>query len=566
MQSQQDHEDIFDQINSLWQSGLAHTTMGISPAGVEDAFVSWIDHLEMAPGKLAKLALFPMMHTNECARCMIEPCKPECGGDPRFKSESWALWPWRSYMHEFLLAENWWKEATTNIPGLDDHAEDVVSFTARQILDALCPANFPLTNPDLAYETASSGGANLVRGAQNAFVDFEHLLAGIPAADHSGYKIGKNLAVTPGQVVYRNKLIELIRYKPQTTSVYKEPVLIIPAWIMKYYILDLSPHNSLVNWLVGQGHTVFIISWKNPKEEDSGLGMDDYYRLGAMAAIDYVAEAIPQSKIHLTGYCLGGTLAMITAAAMARDNDHRLKSLSLFAAQGDFSEAGELMLFVSPSEVSFIKNMMKEKGYLDTKQMAGAFQMLRSYDLIWSKIISDYFEGRRRGMFDLMVWNEDATRMPYKMHSQYLEHLFLHNDFAEGRFKVEGQPVAAENIQLPVFAIGTETDHVAPWRSVHKIHLMADGDITFVLVNGGHNAGILSEPGHKDRFYHIHTKKHGTAYHDPDEWLAMATKRDGSWWRAWHDWLGNHSAKEKIKPPKMDKNLAAAPGTYIYQR
>jgi polyhydroxyalkanoate synthase len=460
--------------------------------------------------------------------------------------------------------ENWLEDTVTHVPGMDDHEEQVAAFTVRQIMDALCPANFPATNPDLFHKTLSSGGANLVQGTANAFHDIQRILSGQPASSDGQFKVGENLAVTPGEVIFRNKLIELIRYTPQTKSVYKEPVLIIPAWIMKYYILDLSPHNSLVRWLVEQGHTVFMISWKNPGAEDSHLGMDDYYRLGAMAAIDHVAKL--KEKIHLVGYCLGGTLTMITAAAMARDDDNRLQSLTLFAAQGDFSEAGELSMFVTHSEVSFLKNIMKTQGYLDTKQMAGVFQMLRSYDLIWSKIVSDYFEGQQRAVLDLMVWNEDATRMPYKMHSEYLEKLFLHDDFAEGRFKVEDKPVAAENIKLPVFAVGTEKDHVAPWRSVHKIHLMTHGDVTFVLTTGGHNAGIVSEPGHKGRSFHIHERKPNEPYLDPEDWLLTAQEKDGSWWPAWQDWLTRHSGKEKTAPPPIGKSLAHAPGIYVFQK
>jgi polyhydroxyalkanoate synthase len=460
--------------------------------------------------------------------------------------------------------ENWLQDAVIHVPGMDDHEEQVAAFIVRQIMDALCPANFPMTNPDQFHKTLSSGGSNLMQGAANAFHDMQRILAGQPASGDGQFKVGENLAVTPGEVVFRNKLIELIRYAPQTKSVYKEPVLIIPAWIMKYYILDLSPHNSLVRWLVEQGHTVFMVSWKNPGVGDSNLGMDDYYRLGAMAAIDHVSTL--KEKIHLVGYCLGGTLAMITAAAMERDNDTRLQSLTLLAAQGDFSEAGELSMFVTHSEVSFLKNMMKTQGYLDTKQMAGAFQMLRSYDLIWSKIINDYFEGQRRAVLDLMVWNEDATRMPYKMHSEYLEKLFLHDDFAEGRFRIDGKPVAAENIKVPIFCIGTEKDHVAPWHSVHKIHLMTGADITFTLTTGGHNAGIISEPGHKGRSYHIHQRKSGDSYLDPDHWLEAAEQKDGSWWPAWQNWLAQHSDKDKITPPAIGKSLTPAPGTYVFQK
>jgi polyhydroxyalkanoate synthase len=339
---------------------------------------------------------------------------------------------------------------------------------------------------------------------------------------------------------------------------------------MKYYILDLSPHNSLVKWLTEQGHQVFIVSWKNPTNEDRSLGMDDYVRDGALKAVDAVSSITNNAPIHLTGYCLGGTLAMITAAYMAHEKDDRLKSLSLFAAQGDFTEAGEMMVFVTPSEVDYLEKMMKGQGYLDTKQMAGAFQMLRSYDLIWSRMVKEYLMGQRGELFDIMAWNADATRMPYKMHSEYLERLFLNNEFANGRYSVLGKAIAPENITLPVFAVGTEKDHVAPWKSVYKIHLMVGNEVTFVLTNGGHNAGIVSEPGHKHRHYHMETKKQGSAYEAPDEWLENAKDFEGSWWVAWDKWLKNRMGKEEIAAPKKLGNdkfkpLYDAPGKYVHQ-
>lgn len=550
----------------FWQAGLARLTLGISPAGVSGAFYSWISHMAQAPGKVTEVAAYPFLHTHDFIHRMTCNREEGCAIDPRFKSEQWSTWPWRFYAESFLQMEDWWRKATTDVPGMSDHAERVVSFAARQFVDALCPANFPLTNPVLFYETLNSGGQNLANGAHNAYVDTQRLITGEAAVGDEKFILGKNLAVTPGEVIFRNDLIELIRYTPVTKEVYAEPVLIIPAWIMKYYILDLSPHNSLVRWLVEQGHTVYMVSWKNPGWEDRNLSMDDYYRLGAMAAIDFATKEFPDTKIHLTGYCLGGTLAMITAAAMARDGDNRLKSLTLFAAQGDFTEAGELELFVTPSEVSFLKNVMEVQGYLDPKQMVGAFQMLRSYDLIWSKMINDYLEGRRRDTFDLTFWNADTTRMPSRMHGEYLEKLFLHNDFAQGRYLVEGRPVAPENITVPVFAVSTEKDHIAPWHSVYKIHLMVNGGITFVLTVGGHNAGIVSEPGHKGRYFHVHERKENEAYMSPSRWLAMAKKQDGSWWISWHEWLRQYSAKGMRPPPAFKNMLGAAPGMYIFQK
>lgn len=559
-------DEFFELFDQFFQATLAKMTAGISPAALTTAFTSWLSQLSLCPGRLMQLALYPALHAQDCTNKILCHKRPGDGRDVRFHTDNWQSWPWEIWAENFLQFENWWKLATTNIPGVPDHVERTVSFIARQIIDASSPSNFVLTNPDLFQETINSNGLNLIEGTKIAVQDLLERLVGIPPAGVENFLPGKQVAVTPGKVVFRNHLIELIQYEATTKKVYKEPLLIIPAWIMKYYILDLSPHNSLVKWLVEQGHTVFIISWRNPDSKDRDLSMDDYYRKGAMAAIETVSTLIPKAKINLMGYCLGGTLAMITAAAMAKEDDHRLNSLSLLAAQGDFTDAGELMLFVTQSEVAYLKNMMWEKGYLDTKEMAGSFQMLRSYDLIWSKMVQDYMHGTSRGMIDLLAWNADATRMPYKMHSEYLEQLFLDNDFAAGRFSIAGKSIVAENIHLPAFAVSAETDHVAPWQSVYKIHLMMNSDITFVLTAGGHNAGIVSEPGHKGRFYRIHERKKDTSYVNPKHWLEIADKRKGSWWRAWHDWLAQHSSKQRVSPPKLASSLPSAPGTYVMQK
>ncbi|HAU0263719.1 TPA: alpha/beta fold hydrolase [Legionella pneumophila] len=559
-------DNVFAFFGQLFQANLAKWTAGISPAALGSSYSTWLWQLAQSPEVLWELAFYPVFHANDCINNIICVERAAGGKDVRFKKDSWQPMPWRLYAEGFLQVEDWWRHATTRVPGLPDQVERTVSFWARQYLDALSPSNCVWSNPDLFHEAIRTGGFNLIQGSQIAMEDSLEKLTGAPPTGSEHFIPGKDVAITPGRVVFQNHLIELIQYEAQTKTVYKEPILVLPAWIMKYYILDLSPHNSLVKWLVRQGHTVFIISWRNPDKEDRDLGMDDYYRQGAMAAIDAVSAILPQTKINLMGYCLGGTLAMITAAAMSRDRDERLNSLTLLAAQGDFTEAGELMLFVTKSQVAFLKNMMGEQGYLDTKQMAGSFQMLRAYDLIWSKMVQDYMHGMRRGMIDLTAWNADATRMPYKMHSEYLEQLFLNNDFAEGRYTVEGKPVAAENIQLPLFAVSTEKDHVAPWQSVYKIHLMTEGDITFVLTGGGHNAGIVSEPGHPGRSYRVHESKKGDAYLNPASWLAIAKQQEGSWWQEWHDWLVQLSAKKRVPPLVMNTSLPAAPGTYVLQK
>ena len=557
---------FFSFIDKLYQANLAKMTMGVSPAGLRTAWFSWYSQLAQSPGRVLELALYPAMHASDSFNRILSDELPAEGRDVRFHTENWQLMPWRLYAESFLQIEDWWRCATVNVPGLSNHTERVVSFAVRQRLDALSPANFVWTNPDLLQETVRSGGGNLVRGTEIAIKDMLDKLEGAPPAGTERFIPGKDVAITPGRVVYQNHLIELIQYDAQTETVFKEPVLIVPAWIMKYYILDLSPENSMVKWLVSQGHTVFIISWRNPGSEDRNLGMDDYYRQGAMAALDNVCRIVPKTKVHLLGYCLGGTLAMIAAAAMARDQDKRLKSLTLLAAQGDFTEAGELMLFINKSELSFIENMMWDQGYLDTKQMAGSFQMLRSYDLIWSKMIQDYMHGQNRGMIDLLAWNADATRMPYKMHSEYLEKLFLNNDLASGRFTIEGEHVVAENIHLPCFVVSTEKDHVAPWKSVYKTHLMISSDLVFVLASGGHNAGIVNEPDHPGRTYRILERKRRSPFLGPEDWLDAAQQRDGSWWFALHDWLVKHSSPQRVAPPVVDLSLPLAPGTYVFQK
>ncbi len=450
----------------------------------------------------------------------------------------------------FLLQQQWWHNATTGVRGVTRQHEDVVTFAARQLLDVVSPSNFLFTNPEILQHTMRQGGMNLMRGAQNFVEDWERAISGKKPVGTEAFRLGRDVALTPGKVIYRNRLIELIQYAPVTEQVRPEPILIVPAWIMKYYILDLSPQNSLVRYLTEQGFTVFMISWRNPGAVDRSLGMDDYHKLGVMAAIDAVLPIVPDEPVHAVGYCIGGTLLSIAAAAMARDGDERLKSISLLATQTDFTEAGELMLFINESQLSFLEDMMWEQGFLDTKQMAGTFQLLHSNDLVWSRMIREYLMGERGTMTDLMAWNADATRMPYRMHSEYLRHLFLDNELAEGRYLVDGKAVALTDIRAPIFSAGTTHDHVAPWRSVYKIHIMTDTEITFLLASGGHNAGIVSEPGHNNRSYQVLTKSSVDHYTDPDVWAAAAPRKEGSWWPEWVAWLDARSGRP-VPPPTL---------------
>ena len=570
-------QDIIDR--SL-HAAAARFTLGLSPAALAGAYLDWATHLASSPGKRMQLAekagrkwLRLARYATSCALRPpgAAPCIEPLPQDKRFAGEAWQRWPYNLIYQSFLLGQQWLHVATTGLRGVTQQHENVVAFAGRQVMDIFSPSNYIATNPEVLERTMAEGGANLVRGLQNMADDWDRAVSGKPPAGAEAFQVGGNLAVTPGKVVYRNRLIELIQYAPTTDKVRPEPVLIVPAWIMKYYILDLSPENSLVRYLTQQGYTVFMVSWKNPDPEDRDLGMENYRELGIMSALDVVEAITGAEKIHGVGYCLGGTLLAIAAAAMARDGDNRLKTTTFLAAQTDFTEAGELMLFINESQVAFLEDMMWEQGFLDTKQMAGAFQLLRSNDLIWSRMVHDYLMGERAPMFDLMAWNADATRMPYKMHSEYLRKLFLDNDLAEGRFTVGDKPVAISDIRVPIFAIGTEWDHVAPWRSVYKFNLQTDTDVTFLLTNGGHNAGIVSQPGRDHRHYRVGTKHEPDRYRDPDSWYAETEPHAGSWWPEWTGWLDRQSGTAKAPPPmgapeKGYPPLADAPGSYVFAR
>ncbi len=567
-------------LNRATHASIAKATMGLSPAALVGAYMDWLTHLATSPGKqllLAEKAFRKWMRLMHYAsHCAISddasaPCIEPLPQDRRFRGEAWQQWPFKITYQSFLLTQQWWHNATTGVPGVTAQHERVVEFVTRQILDMFAPSNLFTTNPELLNKTRAEAGQNLVRGFQHWIEDLERLQGNKPPPGAELFRPGIEVAATAGKVVYRNRLIELIQYTPTTNKVRSEPILIVPAWIMKYYILDLSPKNSLVNYLIDQGFTVFMISWKNPGPEDRDLGIDDYRTLGIMHALEAVQSIVPDTKVHGVGYCLGGTLLSIVAATLARDGFEPFKSLSFFASQIDFTEAGELQLFINESQLSFLEDMMWEQGFLDTKQMAGAFQMLRSNDLIWSLLVREYLMGERAAMFDLLAWNADATRLPYKMHSEYLRKFYLNNDLTEGRFEVDGRPISVSDIKAPVFSVGTVKDHVAPWRSVYKMHLYLDTDVTFVLTSGGHNAGIVSEPGHPRRAFQVWTKNDDDNYIDPETWAAKTPKKDGSWWPEWVNWLSDRSAGP-VAPPKMGNNEAGytaiddAPGSYVFEK
>ena len=558
---------------------LARLTGGISPVALLLAYFDWTAHLAAAPERKLQIAKDALQRARQLSEygvhsfstdrapwSLIRP-QPQ---DRRFAAPEWELPPFNMLAQAFLLNEQWWHNATTGVRGVASQNEAIVEFSVRQILDMLAPSNFAATNPEVLQKALRSGGENFVVGWQNWFSDWKRSLSAGKPIENQDFVVGKTVATSAGKVVLRNELIELIQYYPTTGKVHPEPILIVPAWIMKYYILDLSPHNSLVKFLTDAGFTVFMISWRNPSSDDRDITLEDYRRLGVEAAVTTIDQIVPGRRIHALGYCLGGTLLSIAAAAMARDDDNRLKSITLLAAQTDFTEAGELTLFINESQVAFLEDMMWQRGVLDTTQMAGAFQILRSNDLIWSKIVRDYLMGERALPSDLMAWNADATRLPYRMHSEYLRKLFLKNDLAEGRYLVGGRPIAMSDIHTPMFVVGTLRDHVAPWKSTYKIHFLVDADVTYLLTSGGHNAGIVAPPGEPGHSYQVKTEKAHVPYVGPDEWLKTVPRVDGSWWPEWTAWLTAQSGEPR-EPPSMGtrdasgQGLPEAPGDYVRQ-
>lgn len=562
------------QIDRAFSAAIAAATGGLSPSSLGGAFLDWAAHLAAAPGRQAHLAVKAgrkaARFADYAARVGLghgaaEPCIEPLPQDRRFDAPPWQTWPFNLIHQGFLLQQQWLDAASSDVGGVTPRHEEVVRFTLRQMLDMAAPTNFIVTNPVVQRRILETGGRCLVDGTFNLLDDARRAAMRARPAGAENFRPGVEVAVTSGKVVYRNRLIELIQYAPATGTVRPEPILIVPAWIMKYYILDLSPENSLVRWLVGQGFTVFMLSWHNPGPDDRDLTMEDYRRLGIMAALDEVLARTRAGKVHAMGYCLGGTLLAIAAAEMARDGDERLASLTLLAAQTDFSEPGELGLFIDASQIHLLENMMWAQGYLDGRQMGGAFQILRSNDLVWSRAVSDYLMGERAPMNDLMAWNSDATRLPQAMHSQYLRTLYLGNDLAEGRYRADERPVMIEDIRAPIFLVGTERDHVAPWRSVYKLHLLTDAEITFALVSGGHNVGIVCPPGDDTHHYRLATRPAGGRHVDADEWFAGAEICTDSWWTTWSQWLAARSSAPVAAVDIAEPVLDAAPGRYVLE-
>ena len=551
---------------------MSNATGGLSPLSLGLAVADWLGHLSASPGTLSRLTTEAGLGWSQALH-HAATCKGGAHDDRRYADESWAAWPFCGFVSTHRMAETWWQEATM-LRGMEHHHEDLMRLLSRQWLDMLAPSNWFWTNPQVLKTTWNTQGANLLRGAAHALDDWRQT-QGLSRLqeDQPLYRPGVEVACTPGDVVYRNHLVELIQYAPSTPTVQREPLFIVPSWIMKYYILDLSPHNSMVRYLVDQGHTVFMLSWRNPDESDALLDLQDYLQQGILEPLAVITERTGGVPIHATGYCLGGTLLAMAAATLARPQEAQnapiapLASMSLLAAQLDFRDAGEMGVLLDEAQVALLEDVMAERGYLTGQQMAGSFQFLRARDLIWSARMREYLLGEPDVANDLMTWNADVTRMPAVMHSNYLHSLYLHNDLAEGRYEVAGEPVSLSDVRLPVFTVGTLKDHVTPWRSAYKVKRLVRSDVTFVLTSGGHNAGVVSEPGHEGRDYQLMLTRASDQRLSPDAWQRRAPHFKGSWWPAWHEWLVSHSSGTvPAREVAGAESLCAAPGSYVLVR
>lgn len=565
------HEDTAASLDCATRNLLAKATRGMSPISLVMAYIDWLGHLALSPGKLVLLTQSLIQKCLEfgivnVAALLGQNIKLPVG---RMQGDHWQRWPFNVFAKGHQLANAWVGEASRGVVGIKPANEKLIAFLAEQILEVLSPANYPLTNPEVITATFEERGANLIRGMQYLIDDLERKRREELPAGTDKHKVGVDIGITPGKVVYQNRLIELIQYEPTTKKVAAEPVFIIPAWIMRYYILDLSPENSLVKYLLDQGKTVFIISWKNPREEDRNIGFNDYLKLGIMRSLDAIETITGSAKIHATGYCLGGTLLSIAAAYMAREGDERLKSISTFTAQIDFTEAGEVMMFLNESAFGVVESAMHKRGYMSMESMVGAFQILQSAQLIYAPAIERYFLGNDNDLNDLMTWNSDGTRMPHRMQSEYLRSCYLDNDLAEARYLVDDKPVSVGDIRVPAFVLATNKDHVAPWKSVYKATRLLGSDITFALSSGGHNGGVVAKPVNPRRSYQIGLHKSSDNYIDPDTWVAQTELQNGSWWSAWNAWLDEQTSATTA-PPSIGNAEAGfdiirdAPGEYVF--
>jgi len=489
--------------------------------------------------------------------------------DKRFADPEWSSNQFFDFLKQaYLLTANWADRLVKDAKELDPHTKQKAEFYMRQIANAVSPSNFVLTNPELLRETLSSNAENLVRGMNMLAEDIQagHGELRIRQSDPSAFSLGKNLATTPGKVIFQNELMQLIQYAPSTETVLKTPLLIVPPWINKFYVLDLTPEKSFIKWCVDQGLTVFVISWVNPDARLASKGFEDYMRQGPLAALDAIKKATGESKVHAAGYCVGGTLLSITLAYLAATRSDRVRSATLFAAQVDFTHAGDLKVFVDEEQLTALEQRMAERGYLEGEKMASTFNLMRSNDLIWPYIVNNYLKGKKPAAFDLLYWNSDATRMPAANHSFYLRNCYLENNLAKGKMTIAGKKLDLRKVKTPIYNLATREDHIAPAKSVFLGSKFFGGPIRFVLSGSGHIAGVVNPPDKKKYQYWTGSKPAGA---DLDKWLAKATEHAGSWWPDWLKWLKTHDAtqvKARVPGGGKLKPIEDAPGSYVKLR
>ena len=557
-----------------WLSRQSAQTPDFNPNHVGQAFSAMTTQLMRDPAKLVQAQVgfwqdYMTLWQNTTKRMMGMASEPVIAADPkdkRFRDDAWKENEVFDFIKQsYLLSARYVQDVVARVDGLDPKTAQKVDFYSRQFVDAMSPSNFVLTNPEVLRRTAETGGENLLRGLSNMLSDLErgNGKLSIKMTDPDAFKLGENIGVSPGKVVFQNTLMQLIQYSPSTDTVLKRPLLIAPPWINKFYILDLRPKNSFVRWAVAQGHTVFMISWVNPDEHLADMGFDDYMKLGFLAALDAIEQATGERDINAIGYCLGGTLLASTLAFNAATRDDRIRSATFFVTMTDFSEAGELGVFIDEEQLKQLEERMAKRGYLDGAEMSTTFNMLRSNDLIWSFVVNNYLMGNDPFPFDLLYWNSDSTRMPARMHSFYLRQMYQNNKLADpGGITLADVPIDLGLITVPAYFISTREDHIAPWKSTYKGTQLLSGPIRFVLAASGHIAGVVNPPEGGKYAHWINGALPPTA----DEWLEGATEMAGSWWPDWQRWitaLDDAHVPARVPGDHALPALEDAPGSYV---
>ena len=540
------------------------------PMHIGNAFLDMTSRLMTNPAKLMQAQIgfwqdYLTLWQNTARRLMGEPAPAviaEDQKDKRFKDEAWRDNEVFDFIRQsYLLSARYMQGLVHDAEGMDDKTAQKVDFYTRQFVDAMSPTNFVMTNPEVLRRTAETGGENLLKGLSNLLTDLERGQGNlrIRMTDESKFKVGENIAVTPGKVVYQNDLMQLIQYTPTTEKALKRPLLILPPWINKFYILDLRPKNSFIRWAVDQGHTVFVVSWVNPDERLAEKGFEDYMLEGPYAALEAIEKATGEKSVNAIGYCLGGTLLSATLAHMAAKRDTRIKSATFFTTMVDFTESGELGVFIDEEQLKALETKMQKRGFLEGREMATTFNMLRANDLIWSFVVNNYLLGQDPFPFDLLYWNDDSTRMPARMHSFYLRRMYQQNDLIKsGGIELLGVKLNLRKIKLPTYILSTREDHIAPWASTYRATQTYTGDIRFVLAASGHIAGVVNPPDAGKYSHWINTELPPS----PEAWLSGATELAGSWWPDWQRWVsGQDPAQVPARKPK--NALEDAPGSYV---